>query len=120
MTRRQHPAPPNEPATNRRLANADRRDDAKRRKIEMLLDRGFRPGRWAARLAYTLGLQSARPIRVVRHQIAAERSRGVPPLRIAFASDFHAGATTDARCSAPHVPRWRRSSRISSSWAGTS
>ncbi|MEO7455237.1 MAG: metallophosphoesterase [Gemmatimonadaceae bacterium] len=72
----------------------ERRDDAKRRAVEMVLDRFFRPANWAARTAYTLGLQSARPVHVDRYKLERE---GVAPLRIAFASDFHAGATTAHR-----------------------
>lgn len=82
---------------DRRAAQADRRDDAARHGIEMLLDRGFRPGRWASRLAYALRLQSARPIVVAEHTVRVARDAARPPLRIAFASDFHAGTTTDVR-----------------------
>ena len=83
-------------AQERRRAQGDRRDDEQRRRLEMLLDRWFRPAQWAARAAYTLGLQSARPVIVQEHVVIAERSSR-PPIRIAFASDFHAGATTDDR-----------------------
>lgn len=60
----------------------------------MMLDRFFRPGRWAARIFYALGLQSARPVRVDEHVLHVARASGAPPLRVAFATDFHAGATT--------------------------
>lgn len=60
----------------------------------MVLDRVLRPASWAARAAYALGLQSGRTIDVDRHLIPVARADGAPPLRIAFASDFHAGATT--------------------------
>lgn len=63
----------------------------------MVLDRFFRPARWASRAAYALGLQAGRPIVVATHDIPVARESGRPPLRIAFASDFHAGATTDVR-----------------------
>jgi predicted MPP superfamily phosphohydrolase len=63
----------------------------------MALDRVFRPGQWAARAAYALRLQSGRPVRVDRHLVPLSRAPGAPPLRVAFASDFHAGATTDHR-----------------------
>lgn len=75
----------------------DRRDDVKRRKIEMLLDRCFRPARWATRISYALGLQSARPVHVDAIDMPVSRPRSARPLRVAFASDFHAGATTSAR-----------------------
>ena len=73
---------------------AERRDSAKRRKIEMVLDRVFRPARWAARAADALGLQGAHPMQVGTHELKRDV---VPPMRIAFASDFHAGATTAHR-----------------------
>ena len=79
-----------------RRAGADRRDDEKRRRIEVILDRGFRPGKWAARAAYALGLQGGPSVHVDEHDITLSR----PPrgsLRVAFASDFHSGASTDDR-----------------------
>jgi predicted MPP superfamily phosphohydrolase len=63
----------------------------------MALDRVFSPRDWAARLAYAVGLQSGRTVEVERHLIPVAHPRSGPPLRIAFASDFHAGATTDRR-----------------------
>ena len=97
MSRRRRSASPNELSHERRDATEDRRDDRARRKIEMVLDRVFRPTRWAARAAWTLGLQSGRPIAVARESIAVPRAADAPTLRIAFAADFHAGATTDER-----------------------
>jgi predicted MPP superfamily phosphohydrolase len=84
-------------ATERRDGTQDRRDDAARRKLEMILDRFYRPGRWAATLSHALGLQSGRPVHVDLRTLPLARKRGVRPLRIALASDFHAGATTSAR-----------------------
>ena len=63
----------------------------------MVLDRFFRPRGWAARAAYAVGLQSGRTIDVDRHLLPIARSGHAPPLRVAFASDFHAGATTSPR-----------------------
>ena len=60
----------------------------------MVLDRVFRPASWAARTAFALGLQSGRTVDVDRHLLPIARANGAPPLRVAFASDFHAGATT--------------------------
>ena len=97
MTRRRRTTHPDVLPQERRDPTADRRDDRARRKIEMVLDRVFRPTRWAARAAYSLGLQSARPVVVAREEVAVARTNGAPALRIAFASDFHAGATTDER-----------------------
>jgi uncharacterized protein len=52
----------------------------------------FRGG-WGARLAYRLGLQRAPSLRT--HVVRVRgRDAGAPPLRLAFASDFHAGSTT--------------------------
>ncbi|MGH7499281.1 MAG: metallophosphoesterase [Gemmatimonadales bacterium] len=49
---------------------------------------------WPFRLARALGIQPA--VRTVRHSIAiGHGSVGLPPLKLAFASDFHAGPTTD-------------------------
>ena len=90
-------SPPDPPPTERRDASTDRRDDSKRRKLEMILDRFFRPGRWAARASHALGLQSARPVAVDRHVLPIARTKGAGALRLAFASDFHAGATTASR-----------------------
>jgi predicted MPP superfamily phosphohydrolase len=84
-------------ATERRDGVLDRRDDVKRRKLEMILDRFFRPGRWATRASYAFGLQSGRPVHVDRHEVPVARTNAARPLRVAFASDFHAGATTSAR-----------------------
>jgi predicted MPP superfamily phosphohydrolase len=80
------------------LSASDRRIERSRRSLELLLETFFRPGDWAARLSYQAGLQGR--LRTVEHMIdlgrlAADPSRA--PLRLAFASDFHAGATTDPR-----------------------
>jgi predicted MPP superfamily phosphohydrolase len=82
-------------ASAERREGVDRRDDGKRRKLEMILDRFFRPGRWAARAFHAIGLQGGRTVRVDHRDIAVPRN-GTRPLRVAFASDFHAGATTAA------------------------
>ncbi len=97
MSRRRRTASPGEIARERRDATADRRDDRARLKIELVLDRVFRPTRWAARTAYAMGLQSARPVVVSHEALAVRRRASAPALTIAFASDFHAGATTDDR-----------------------
>jgi uncharacterized protein len=96
MSRRRRALPIDDPAAERRRTLAERRDDGRRHQLEMVLDRCFRPARWASRLAWTFGMQAARPIAVVRHELNVPRAAR-PPLRIAFASDFHAGATTDVR-----------------------
>jgi len=98
MRRRRHDTSAPSPAPVRdRRATADRRDDAARRHLDTILDGVFRPRRWAARLAYGLGLQAGRPVVVQEHALDVERPAGAPPLRVAFATDFHAGATTDER-----------------------
>ena len=63
----------------------------------MVLDQVFRPIRWASRLSYGAGLQSARPVEVDRLLVPLPRANAAPPLRVGFASDFHAGATTHPR-----------------------
>ena len=76
----------------------DRRIDRARRSIEALLDELFRPGHWAATVAYRLGLQGRLRLReetFVLSDISGEApAEARQPLRIAFASDFHAGSTT--------------------------
>lgn len=74
----------------------ERRVSRSRRSLEMLLDAMFRPGDWAARASRALGLQGR--LRQRNTTLSLARRRGdAPPLRIAFASDFHAGATTHDR-----------------------
>lgn len=77
----------------------DRRVERGRRSLELLLDGVFRPKGWAAALAYRLGLQgrvttSTTTVCARRSQSASADGNERRPLRIAFASDFHAGATT--------------------------
>jgi uncharacterized protein len=101
-SRREHPDAPGQHSASdtperQTRASRERRDDSARGTLEMVLDRVFRPGNWAARAAYALGLQSGRTIAVDRHLIPIERASTAPPLRVAFASDFHAGATTSTR-----------------------
>jgi uncharacterized protein len=73
----------------------ERRVERSRRSIELLLDTVFRPRGWAAALAYRTGLQGHFETSTLVVD-AGRRARhpGAQPLRIAFASDFHAGATT--------------------------
>jgi uncharacterized protein len=74
----------------------ERRVERGRRSLELLLDNVFRPGNWAARVSYALGLQGR--LRLSTTVVPASPDhRRADPLRIAFASDFHAGATTDKR-----------------------
>ena len=79
----------------------ERRVERGRQSLEMLLDGVFRPKGWAAALAYRLGLQGS--VRTSTTTVRARRSPSTavenerPPLRVAFASDFHAGATTHPR-----------------------
>ena len=85
----------------------NRRIEPNRRQLELLLDSFFRPARWAARAAHALGLQGR-----VRESIVELRLRRTAnpekPLRLAFASDFHAGATTDPRLLDDAFARLRR------------
>lgn len=74
----------------------ERRASRSRRTIELLLDTAIRPGGWAAKLAYPLGLQGQLQSSTAEIHLAS-RPPGARPLRLAFASDFHAGATTDPR-----------------------
>lgn len=73
--------------------SSDRRIERSRRTLELLLDTFFRPGLWAARVSYNLGLQGR--LRTAVHTIdIARTATNRAPLRLAFASDFHAGSTT--------------------------
>ena len=54
----------------------------------------FRPANWAATLAHRVGLQGRVRSSHASFALRAPAARSRPPLRIAFASDFHAGATT--------------------------
>jgi predicted MPP superfamily phosphohydrolase len=83
---------------------SDRRFERSRDALEALLDTVFRPRGWAAALAYRLGLQGRLRTSIERVDAPAGRSAPMPstaepnpmrpPLRVAFASDFHAGPTT--------------------------
>jgi uncharacterized protein len=74
----------------------ERRTDGGRDSLELVLDRLFHPRQWAARLALSTRLQRT-DIEVDRLSVPARRAPGAPPLRVVFASDFHAGATTSPR-----------------------
>ncbi|HEX4684150.1 MAG TPA: metallophosphoesterase [Gemmatimonadaceae bacterium] len=77
---------------------SDRRIERSRRSLELLLDGFFRPGGWAAALSYYTGLQGR--LRATSHAVDLGRLAEDPrrkPLRLAFASDFHAGPTTHPR-----------------------
>ena len=61
-------------------------------RLQLLL---YRNG-WPARLSERLGFRPA--VRAVEHHVALqEHATGDPTLTVAFASDFHAGVTTDPR-----------------------
>src|SRR5688572_22710936 len=61
--------------------------------LERLLARAYGDG-WPARLVRRLGLQ--RSVETVEHRVTCERwPEATRPLRLAFASDLHAGPTTD-------------------------
>ncbi len=62
--------------------------------VEWTLGNLYR-GDWPARVVRALGMQ--RRVRVVEHRVATARwPADAPPLRLAFASDMHAGPTTHA------------------------
>jgi predicted MPP superfamily phosphohydrolase len=76
----------------------DRRVERSRRTIEFAIDALIRPGSWAAKIAYELGLQGRVRSRTHRFDLGRLARDAVrPTLRVAFAADFHAGATTDDR-----------------------
>jgi predicted MPP superfamily phosphohydrolase len=65
-------------------------------RIEAVLDTLLRPAGWAAALSYRVGLQGRLQVSETVIHVTLSTPRATP-LRIAFASDFHAGPTTDAR-----------------------
>src|ERR1051325_515932 len=76
----------------------ERRVSRDRRSWEFLFETMFRPGNWAAKVSYAVGLQGrlrSTTMRVTTARAALFPNR--PQLRIAFASDFHAGGMTDDR-----------------------
>jgi uncharacterized protein len=76
----------------------DRRVERSRRTLEFAIDTLIRPGSWAAKIAYELGLQGRVRSRTHRFDLGRRARDAVrPTLRVAFAADFHAGATTDER-----------------------
>ena len=76
----------------------DRRVERSRRTVEFAIDALIRPGSWAAKIAYELGLQGRVRSRTHRFDLGRLARDAVrPTLRVAFAADFHAGATTDER-----------------------
>jgi predicted MPP superfamily phosphohydrolase len=71
----------------------ERRIEKARYTVELVLDTVFRPRDWASKLTYGLGLQGK--LRTTSTTVQPDpQLRREAPLRIAFASDFHAGATT--------------------------
>ena len=80
------------------LRARDRRVERSRRTLEFAIDALIRPGNWAAKVAYELGLQGRVRSRTHRFDLGRLARAAVrPTLRVAFAADFHAGATTDER-----------------------
>lgn len=75
---------------------SDRSSARDTRSFEFLLESLLRPGNWAASFAYSLGLQG-RVGATITTVHTAQPATGRPPLRVAFASDFHAGGMTDQR-----------------------
>src|SRR6185295_4472707 len=68
-----------------------------RRSFEFWLESALRPRSWAASLSYALGLQGRLRTSTTVVEAGHRPTTDRPPLRIAFASDFHAGALTDHR-----------------------
>jgi predicted MPP superfamily phosphohydrolase len=71
----------------------ERRIEKARYTVELILDRVFRPRDWAGRLTHRLGLQGKLHTTSTIIQPNPQLRREAP-LRVAFASDFHAGSTT--------------------------
>ena len=74
---------------------------------------------WPARLGRAMGM----PLSARGERDRDRAAGGLPrqrPLRIAYASDFHAGPATHPALLAPPAPRCATRGRICSSWAATS
>src|SRR3954464_13108532 len=73
----------------------ERRISKDRHSIEFLFESLFRPRNWASRLSYSLGLQGRlRTTSVTVPTARTANGANAPTLRVAFASDFHAGGMT--------------------------
>ena len=68
--------------------------DARRRLVEIWWDTLYRGG-WAAGGARALGFQG--PLEIDERELTIAARQAIPPLRLAFASDTHAGPTTSRR-----------------------
>jgi uncharacterized protein len=73
--------------------------------FDLVLDAGLRSG-WARAVSYHLGLHGA--LRLREHTLHIRRKAHAPPLRVGFASDFHAGPVTHPRHIASAVDRLAR------------
>ncbi|MGH7616841.1 MAG: metallophosphoesterase [Gemmatimonadaceae bacterium] len=65
--------------------------------VEAFFDAVFRPSNWGARLAYSVGLQGRLRASTLSLDVSPDATATRRPLRVAFASDFHAGGLTDDR-----------------------
>ncbi len=69
----------------------------KGRGTEAFVEALFRPANWGARLAYSLGLQGRLRTSTLSLDVSNCGREDEAALRVAFASDFHAGGFTDNR-----------------------
>lgn len=74
-----------------RLFGRARKLSPRKRLMEIVYGVAYAGG-WPSILARPLGLQGR--LRVATHAVTLPARRATPPLRLAFASDFHAGPTT--------------------------
>ena len=68
--------------------------------LEAVVEAMIRPGNWGARVAYAFGLQGRLRTSTLSVDFSTTKAASrcpSQPLRIAFASDFHAGGLTDDR-----------------------
>lgn len=70
-----------------------------RGRVEAFVEAILRPSNWGARLAYAMGLQGRLRTSTVSFDLSGSSATSEPrtALRVAFASDFHAGGLTDDR-----------------------
>jgi len=79
------------------VADRSLRTKKNARTVESVVESFFRPANWGARVAYTLGLQGRLRTSTLSLDVSSCGPASRSALRVAFASDFHAGGFTDDR-----------------------
>jgi predicted MPP superfamily phosphohydrolase len=96
MTTAREPVTLKEPGieSQRAIPDGVRKGDGRLPRLVSRLEGALFRGGWPVRLARAAGLRPT--VRTVRHSVAVgAQAAGMPPIRVAYASDFHAGPLTD-------------------------